>query len=106
MFFVCLAFVCFFFNQTSELISVFAIDLSHCTFDFPCKKEDKCGSCYSHKQMFDALPRRCVAVSIPVSSFPHIFKVFIANYRKDKMLDLVFFSSWTLYSNINNTLAT
>lgn len=27
-------------NKTSELISVLTIDLSYCTFDFPCKKED------------------------------------------------------------------
>lgn len=48
-----LSYIIIFFNQTSYLISVWTVDLSCCTFDFPWKKEDlpkMCRSCYDQRQ--------------------------------------------------------
>lgn len=80
----------FFFNQTSEFISVSTIDLIYCTFDFPCKKED--------------LYQRCVEAAIITSKSlmlrldPVLQSAFLSVF-------FFFFKSWTLYSNVNNTLA-
>lgn len=69
----------FFFKQTPYLISVCNIDLSYCTFDFLCKKEDlskMCRSCYYHKQnlMLSRYPVLPSAFPLDLRNiFPHIF---------------------------------